>query len=95
MAKVEVDLHSLDGYLQKVGRSANVNATLKGRAEAVAAQARAIAPRATGQYADSITVEKTSTPYRTIYAVKASDWKAQIIEARYGVLSRALNMAKG
>lgn len=94
MAQVQVDLHSLDHYLRKVGHSSNVRATLKGRAEAVAAQARALAPRATGEYADSITVEKTDTPYRTIYSVKATDWKAQIIEVRYGVLSRALNTAK-
>lgn len=74
-----------------------VNETVcKEIADRVAATARAAAPRDSGDYAESIHVETDERTSKADFAhqyVVASDWKANIIEARKGTLARALGGA--
>jgi len=70
-------------------QSAEVRAIVRPHAERVAARARTIAPRASEDYVNSIDVESTTTD-RAVERVVARDRKSHIIEARDGVLARAL-----
>jgi hypothetical protein len=67
---------------------------MRRRAENVAAAARASAPVDTGAYQASIHVEMETHPARAAAHVVASDWKAHILEARLGILARALDAAR-
>ena len=48
----------------------------------------------TGAYEASIHVEMETHPSRVVAHVVASDWKSHILEARYGILARALDAAR-
>jgi len=75
-------------------KSPEVRATLRARAEAVAARARASAPVNTGDYRNSIAVESATTD-RAVERVVAKDRKSLIIESRTGNLARALGAEGG
>ena len=74
-------------------RSRSVQDEMVRRAELVAAAARASAPVRTGAYKASIHVERATTD-RSVARVVSSDRKAPIIEARLGILARALDAAR-
>lgn len=71
-------------------------AVCKPIADDVAARAKASAKRDTGDYAESIHVETDPRTGAADFAhqrVVASNWKASILEARNGTLSKALGGA--
>jgi hypothetical protein len=72
--------------------AADVRADLANRADAVEAEAKRIAPVDTGEYRDSIHRESATTD-RAVERVVASAPHAGLVEARTGVLVRALNAA--
>lgn len=75
-------------------KSPEVRAMLRKRAEAVAARARASAPKASLDYVNSIGVEDATTD-RAVVRVVARDWKSLIIESKTGNLVRALGAEGG
>lgn len=81
-----------DEFFDSLGRDPGVVGLCKRAADAVAARARASAPRATGAYADSIHVEERSAAYRDMFRVVADSDNAMGVEARTGNLARAANV---
>lgn len=69
-----------------------VSGLLHGKAAAVLAQAVADPHDDTGDYEQSLHIEEAHTD-RLVVRVTASDWKAYILEAKYGILARALDAA--
>lgn len=75
--------------------SSGVRAELTRRAQEIANAARQNAPVNTGAYRDSIHVEQTrGKDGRARVDVVASDWKADIIEARLRVLGAAIDAGR-
>lgn len=91
---VDVELSGMDNFINTVGKSAHVRQIIEGIANGVAAEARLIAPYDTGAYERSIHVEMESTPHRYVAKVVADDWKSGILEAKHGVLAKALRRGK-
>jgi hypothetical protein len=83
-----------DAFFEKLGRSPEVTRLCVEVAEKIAATARANAPRASNDYANSIHVEVVSRGRRNAALVKADDDKSLLIESRTGNLARALNQVK-
>jgi hypothetical protein len=65
------------------------------RAKNVAGQARANAPVVTGAYKDSITAFTWVGKNRVRGLAEAQIWYAPIVEAKYRVLGRAFDAARG
>lgn len=61
-------------------------------AERVLAAAQADPHDATGDYEAGLHIEQATTD-RAVVRVKGSDWKSGILEAKYGILNRALDSA--
>lgn len=75
-------------------KSAEVRAALTPRAEAVLAAAKADPHDDTGDYENSLHIQNDTTD-RAVVRVVAGDWKGHILEAKYGILARALDAAGG
>lgn len=75
-------------------KSDAVRAFITPRAEQVLAAAQADPHDDTYAYEDSLHIEQVTTD-RAVVRVVASDWKAHILEAKYGILARALDAAGG
>lgn len=75
-------------------KSAEVRAMLTTRAERVLAAAQADPHDDTGAYEDGLHLEQDTTD-RAVVRVVSGDWKGHIMEANFGVLSRALDAAGG
>lgn len=75
-------------------KSADVRAELTSLAEPVLAAAIADPHDDTGDYEASLHIEQATTD-RAVVRVVASDWKAGILESRYGILANALDAAGG
>ena len=89
-ASVQIKLnHSGMAALLKSGE---VRAALRGPAEAVLAAAQADSHDDTYDYENSLHIEDATTD-RAVVRVVASDYKAWILEAEYGILARALDAA--
>jgi hypothetical protein len=69
-----------------------VSAMLHGKAQAVRAAAQADPHDDTGDYERGIVIVEAHTD-RLAVRVTATDWKSGILEAEYGILSRALDAA--
>lgn len=69
-----------------------VSAMLHSRAEAVRAAAQADPHDDTGDYERGIIIRDDHTD-RLAVRVVATDWKSYILEAKYGILARALDAA--
>ena len=82
-------------YLERLGRSSGVVGLCRSIADRVASIATSTAPVDTGEYVDSIHVEIVPRTDRDAAIVEAADPKALIIEAKYGILSRALQGVGG
>lgn len=83
-----------DAFFERLGRSPEVTQLCVDVAERVAAAAKASAPRASNEYANSIHVEVVSRNRRNAALVKADDDKSMLIESITGNLARALNQVK-
>lgn len=90
MANVRLD-HAAIGELLK---SDSVRAALAPRAERVLAKAQADPHDDTGAYESSLRIEQGTTD-RAVLRVVAGDWKGHILEAKYGILARALDASGG
>lgn len=71
-----------------------VRAELTRRAERVLAAAKADPHDDTGAYERGLHIEQATTD-RAVTRVVSGDWKGHILEARYGILTRALDAAGG
>lgn len=76
-------------------KSSGVAAEMHRRAENVAAAARGDSHDDTGAYQNSITVIDEIHPTRAVSHVSADVEYAPILEAKYGILGRALDAAAG
>jgi hypothetical protein len=75
-------------------KSAEVRAVLTPRAERVLAAAKADPHDDTFDYENSLHIQNDTTD-RAVVRVVAGDWKGHILEAKYGILARALDAAGG
>lgn len=90
MARSKVKLNHA-GMAQLL-KSDQVRAMLTPRAERVLAAAQADPHDDTGDYEAGLHIEQATTD-RAVVRVVSGDWKGHILEARYGILSRALDQA--
>ena len=74
-------------------KSPEVRADLTRRASRVLAAAKADPHDDTGAYEAGLHIEQDTTD-RAVVRVVSGDWKGHILEAKYGVLSRALDEAR-
>lgn len=70
-----------------------VRRELTKRAERVLAAAKADPHDDTGDYEAGLHIEQATTD-RAVVRVVSGDWKGHILEAKYGILSRALDEAR-
>ena len=73
--------------------SPDIRAELTKRAESVLAAAQADPHDDTGDYEAGLHIEQATTD-RAVVRVVSGDWKGHILEARYGILARALDAAR-
>lgn len=73
-------------------KSDEVRAIVTPHAEAVLAAAKADPHDDTGEYEAGLMIEQDTTD-RAAVRVKGTDWKSGILEAKYGILQRALGSA--
>lgn len=71
-----------------------VRELLRGRAERVLSAAQSDPHDDTGEYEAGLHIEEAHTD-RLVVRVVSGDWKGHILEARYGILARALDAAAG
>lgn len=83
-----------EAFFEKLGKSPEVTALCREKAEAVAAAARASAPRDSNEYANSIEVRVVERNRRNAVLVVATDEKSLLIESKTGNLARALQQVK-
>lgn len=88
--RIKLD-HRGMGHLLK---SPEVRAMLTARAERVLATAKADEHDDTGAYEAGLHIEQATTD-RAVVRVASGDWKGHILEAKYGILNRALDSAGG
>ena len=81
-------------FFDSILKSAGVEQLTKEAAERAYANAHASAPVKTGDYQRGLAIEREVKQYRTVYRLVGRDWKTKIIEARLGILVRALKAAK-
>lgn len=82
------------GGIEAVLKSDGVRADLTARAERVLAAAEADPHDDTGAYESGLHIEQATTD-RAVVRVVSGDFKGHILEARYGILARALDAAGG
>ncbi|NUR79981.1 MAG: hypothetical protein HOQ21_05995 [Dermatophilaceae bacterium] len=71
-----------------------IDAFLRAKAEAVLKAAQADPHDDTGAYEAGLHIEEGHTD-RLVVRVVSGDWKGHILEAKYGILARALDAAGG
>lgn len=89
LAKVELNHATVQQYLD--GKH-GVAAAVRSRAEAVLAAAQADPHDDTGDYEAGLHIVEDHTD-RLAVRVVSGDWKGHILEAKYGILARALDAA--
>ena len=90
-ARIKLNSRGIQSYLDGGG---GVAALLRARAEPVLAAAKADPHDASGAYEASLHIEEAHTD-RLVVRVVADVPHAHIVEANFGVLSRALDAAGG
>jgi hypothetical protein len=80
--------------MEELLKSAEVRRGLTKRAERVLSAAQADPHDDTGAYEEGLRIEQATTD-RAVVRVVSGDWKGHILEAKYGILSRALDAAGG
>ena len=73
--------------------SGEVRALLTSKAQPVLAAAKADPHDDTGAYENGLQIQQDTTD-RAVVRVVSGDYKGHILEARYGILSRALDQAR-
>lgn len=89
MAKVIIH----HGGMAELLKSPGVRARLTQAAEPVLAAAKADPHDDTGAYESGLHIEQDTTD-RAATRIVSGDWKGHILEARYGILARALDAAR-
>lgn len=79
--------------IREMLHSPGVIAMLQAKAEPVLAAAKADPHDDTGAYEAGLHIETTTGGSRARVKVVSGDWKGHILEAEYGILSRALDSA--
>jgi hypothetical protein len=74
-------------------KSDEIRGFITQRAELVLEAAKADPHDDTGDYERSLHIEQDTTD-RAVVRVVASDWKAKLLEAKYGILSRSLGRSR-
>lgn len=74
-------------------KSSEVRSELTKRAEQVLSAAQADPHDDTGNYEAGLHIEQATTD-RAVVRVVAGDWKGFILEAKYGILARALDAGR-
>lgn len=92
MAKSKVVLNHAG--MSQLLKSDAVRDMLTRRAQPVLAAAKADEHDDTGAYENGLQIQQATTD-RAVVRVVSTDWKGHILEARYGILSRALDQASG
>lgn len=92
MARARVKLNS--SGVADLLKSSEVRAFVTERAERVLSAAQADPHDDSGDYEAGLHIEQDTTD-RAVVRVVSGDWKGHIMEANYGVLSRALDAAGG
>lgn len=90
MARSNVRLKSAG--IKQLLNSSEVRAMLTEKAQPVLAAAIADPHDDTGAYEDSLQIQQATTD-RAVVRVVSTDYKGHILEAKYGILSRALDAA--
>jgi hypothetical protein len=92
MASAKVKLNH--GGMADMLKSSGVRSFVTERAERVLAAAKADPHDDTGAYEAGLHIEQATTD-RAVARVVSGDFKGHILEARYGILARALDAAGG
>jgi hypothetical protein len=92
MARTKVVLKSAG--MEQLLKSDAVRDMLTRRAQPVLAAAKADEHDDTGAYENGLQIQQAKTD-RAVVRVVSTDYKGHILEARYGILSRALDQAGG
>jgi hypothetical protein len=95
MAKRSTEVHFNQRYFDRIMQTASVRDVVKKKAAEALAIAQATAPVDTGAYRDSLKLEQHQAQYRSAWRVVGTDKKTMLIEAKLGVLARALKQVKG
>lgn len=90
-ARIKLNSAGIQSYLDGGG---GVDSLLRARAERVLAAAKADPHDDTGAYENGLHIEEVHTD-RLVVRVVSGDYKGHILEANYGILSRALDSAGG
>lgn len=90
MARISLNPKGIEDLLTDAG----VRADLRKRAERVLGAVQESAPNVTGEFVSSLSIEEDTTD-RAVVRVVSSDPGALVIEARTGVMTRALDAAGG
>lgn len=89
LAKVQLNHAGIQSLLDG---AQGVDSLLRSKAEAVLAHAQADPHDDTGDYEAGLHIEEDHTD-RLVVRVVSGDWKGHILEAKYGILARALDAA--
>jgi len=89
LARVKINHRGMAELLKSPG----VRARLTEAAQPVLAKAKADPHDDTGAYEAGLHIEQATTD-RAVTRVVSGDWKGHILEARYGILQRALDAAR-
>ena len=92
MADVRMDFNP--GFFDSILKTPKVEQLTRDAAERALTAAKATAPVVEGDYQGGLQLERVESDYRVTYRVVGRDWKTLLIEARLGILARALKAAK-
>ena len=92
MADVRMDFNP--GFFDSILKTPKVEQLTRDAAERALTAAKATAPVVEGDYQAGLQLERVESDYRITYRVVGRDWKTLLIEARLGILARALKAAK-
>ena len=91
--QTEVDFNSV--FFDNIMKSAGVENLVKEKAEAALSITRHTAPVDSGDYKKRLGLERYSSQYRFAWRVVGRDWKTLLIEAKLGILARAIMAVRG
>ena len=94
MAKNSTDVELNDAFFETIGKSAEVTALTRDKADNVLNHAQASALVDTGAYRDGLKVQMTSSQFRNVARVVGTDSKTMLIESKTGNLARALRKVR-
>lgn len=80
-------------FFDTILRSSGVESLALAAAKRVLSTAQASAPVDSEDYKSGLRIERAEGKYRTVFLVTGTDWKTLLIEAKLGVLARALKSA--